>query len=241
MRIENFKILAKKQKYYVVWEGNTPGIYMSWEDCQLQIKGHPTAKYKSFDSLAEAEFAQKRNYYEFVKKSVKTVSNSNESKENILKDSISVDAACSGNPGKGGYGILMRVPEKKYQKTFSEGFRLTTNNRMELLAVIEALEKLKNPEENVHVFTDSKYVADAINQNWIFGWIKKGFKNVKNPDLWQRFIPLFRKHKIEFHWIKGHAGHPENEICDQLAVKASQSSNLKIDAFFENQKEGGLF
>lgn len=158
-----------------------------------------------------------------------------------MKIEIYTDGACSGNPGKGGYGILMRVPEKKYQKTFSEGFRLTTNNRMELLAVIEALEKLKNPENDVHVFTDSKYVADAINQNWIFGWIKKGFKNVKNPDLWHRFVPLFRKHKIEFHWIKGHAGHPENETCDQLAVKASQSENLKIDAFFENQKEGGLF
>ena len=158
-----------------------------------------------------------------------------------MKIEIYTDGACSGNPGKGGYGILMRVPEKKYQKTFSEGFRLTTNNRMELLAVIEALEKLKNPEENVHVFTDSKYVADAINQNWIFGWIKKSFKNVKNPDLWQRFVPLFRKHTIEFHWIKGHAGHPENELCDELAVKASQSSNLKIDTFFENQKEGGLF
>lgn len=158
-----------------------------------------------------------------------------------MKIEIYTDGACSGNPGKGGYGILMRVPEKKYQKTFSEGFRLTTNNRMELLAVIEALEKLKNPENDVHIFTDSKYVADAINQNWIFGWIKKGFKNVKNPDLWQRFVPLFRKHKVQFHWIKGHAGHPENEICDQLAVKASQSENLKTDAFFENQKEGGLF
>ena len=106
-----------------------------------------------------------------------------------MKIEIYTDGACSGNPGKGGYGILMRVPEKNYQKTFSEGFRLTTNNRMELLAVIVALEKLKNSEENVHIFTDSKYVADAINQNWIFGWIKKKFKNVKNPDLWQRLIP----------------------------------------------------
>lgn len=158
-----------------------------------------------------------------------------------MKIEIFTDGACSGNPGKGGWGVLMRVSEKNYQKTFSEGYRMTTNNRMELLAVIEALEKLKNPEQEVHVFTDSKYVADAINQNWIYGWIKKGFKNVKNPDLWQRFIPLYKKHKIEFHWIKGHNGHPENEKCDELAVQASQSVHLKIDTFFEAQKNDGLF
>lgn len=158
-----------------------------------------------------------------------------------MRIEIFTDGACSGNPGKGGFGILMRVTEKNYQKTFSEGYRLTTNNRMELLAVIVALEKLKNPEEDVHIFTDSKYVADAINQNWIFGWVKKGFKNVKNPDLWQRFLKIYKIHQVKFHWIKGHAGHPENEICDQLAVKASQKPTLLIDSFFENLKEGGLF
>lgn len=158
-----------------------------------------------------------------------------------MRIEIFTDGACSGNPGKGGYGILMRVPEKNYEKTFSEGFKLTTNNRMELLAVIEALEKLKSPEDEVHIYTDSKYVADAINQNWIYGWIKKGFKNVKNPDLWQRFIPLYRKHKIQVHWIKGHNGHPDNEICDVLAVKATQSETLTSDTYFESQKDGGLF
>lgn len=154
MRIENFKILAKKQKYYVVWEGNTPGIYMSWEDCQLQIKGHPTAKYKSFDSLAEAEFAQKRNYYEFVKKSVKTVSNSNESKENILKDSISVDAACSGNPGTMEYQCVETHTGKLifHQGPFNQG----TNNIGEFLALVHALamlQKLKN--DHTAIYTDS--------------------------------------------------------------------------------------
>ena len=158
-----------------------------------------------------------------------------------LRIEIYTDGACSGNPGKGGYGIVMKVPEKNYEKRFSKGFRLTTNNRMELLAVIVALEKLKSTENDIHIYTDSKYVADAINQKWIFGWIKKGFKNVKNPDLWKRLVPLIKAHKITFHWIKGHAGHPENEICDQLAVKASQSENLLVDEFFEQQKEGGLF
>lgn len=158
-----------------------------------------------------------------------------------LKIEIFTDGACSGNPGKGGYGILMRVPEKNYQKTFSKGFRKTTNNRMELLAVIVALEKLKSTENDIHIFTDSKYVSDAINQKWIFGWVKKGFAKVKNPDLWKRFYPLFKLHNPTFHWIKGHAGHPENEICDQLAVKAYQSENLETDHYFENPDDGGLF
>ena len=158
-----------------------------------------------------------------------------------MKIEIYTDGACSGNPGKGGYGILMRVPEKNYQKTYSKGFRKTTNNRMELLAVIVALEKLKSPENDIHIYTDSKYVSDAINQKWIFGWVKKGFAKVKNPDLWKRLYPLFKLHNPTFHWIKGHSGHPENEICDQLAVKAAQSENLEIDSYFEDPEEGGLF
>lgn len=158
-----------------------------------------------------------------------------------MKIEIFTDGACSGNPGKGGYGILMRVPEKNYQKTFSKGYRKTTNNRMELLAVIVALEKLKSADNDIHIFTDSKYVSEAINQKWIFGWVKKDFAKVKNPDLWKRFYPLFKTHNPNFHWIKGHSGHPENEICDQLAVKASQAENLEIDKFFENPEDSGLF
>ena len=112
---------------------------------------------------------------------------------------------------------------------------------MELLAVIDALTKLKNPEQDVHIYTDSKYVSDAINKKWILGWIRKGWKNVKNPDLWQQLSVLLKIHTTTFHWIKGHAGHPENEICDRLAVEAAQSKNLHADTFFENQKKNGLF
>lgn len=158
-----------------------------------------------------------------------------------LRIEIYTDGACSGNPGKGGYGIVMKVPEKNYEKRYAQGFRLTTNNRMELLAVITALEKLKSTDNDIHIFTDSKYVSDAINQKWIFGWIKKGFKNVKNPDLWKRMVPLIKAHKTTFHWVKGHAGHLENEICDQLAVKAAQTEPLLVDEFFEKQQYGGLF
>ncbi len=158
-----------------------------------------------------------------------------------LKIEIFTDGACSGNPGPGGYGILMRVPEKNYQKTYAKGFRKTTNNRMELMAVIVALGNLKTSDNEVHIYTDSKYVADAINQKWIYGWIKRGWKNVKNPDLWKAFYKLFQLHQPQFHWIKGHAGHRENEICDQLAVAASKSVNLAVDTFFENPPDGGLF
>lgn len=158
-----------------------------------------------------------------------------------MRIEIYTDGACSGNPGKGGYGIVMKVPEKNYEKRYSAGFRLTTNNRMELLAVIVALEKLKSTENDIHIFTDSKYVVDAIQKKWLQSWVKIGFKNKKNPDLWQRILPLLKTHETTFHWVKGHAGHLENEICDQLAVKAAQSEPLQIDEYFENLKEGGLF
>ena len=158
-----------------------------------------------------------------------------------MRIEIFTDGACSGNPGKGGYGIVMKVPEKNYEKRYSAGFRLTTNNRMELLAVIVALEKLKSTENDIHIFTDSKYVVDAIEKKWLQSWVKIGFNNKKNPDLWRRILPLLKSHKTTFHWVKGHAGHLENEICDQLAVKAAQTEPLQIDEFFENLKNDGLF
>lgn len=158
-----------------------------------------------------------------------------------MRIDIYTDGACSGNPGRGGYGIVMKVPEKNYEKRYSQGFRRTTNNRMELLAVIVALEKLKSSENDIHIFTDSKYVVDAIQKKWLQSWVKIGFKNKKNPDLWKRIIPVLNAHQPTFHWIKGHAGHFENEICDQLAVKAAQTEPLMIDDYFENQPKGGLF
>jgi len=118
-------------------------------------------------------------------------------------------------------------------KELSAGFRKTTNNRMELLAVIVALEKLKFENSIVDVYTDSKYVSDAINLDWISGWQKRKFKKVKNVDLWERLIELLSKHKVNFHWVKGHAGIPENEVCDKLAVKASFEDDLQIDEEYE--------
>jgi ribonuclease HI len=144
---------------------------------------------------------------------------------------VYTDGASSGNPGPGGYGIIMR--SGKYEKEFSEGFRRTTNNRMELLAVIVALEQIKIENADVRVFSDSKYVIDAIQKGWVFGWEKKGYAGKKNPDLWRRFLKVFRKHKVHFVWVKGHASHPENERCDALAVAASKGSGLEIDREYE--------
>jgi len=144
---------------------------------------------------------------------------------------IFTDGASSGNPGPGGYGAILR--SGKYYKELSEGFRKTTNNRMELLAVIKALEALKNPNQTVTIYSDSKYVIDAIEKRWLQGWLAKGFKDKKNKDLWLRYLDVSKLHQINFSWVRGHNGHPENERCDELAVAASKQQNLLIDSVFE--------
>lgn len=145
------------------------------------------------------------------------------------KIEIFTDGSSSPNPGRGGYGIIMRYGDK--EKEYSKGFRLTTNNRMELLAVIDALQKLKRYDIPVIVYSDSKYVIDSITKGWIFNWVKTGFKGKKNEDLWRRYIELHSKFDIEFSWVKGHAGHPENERCDILATSAIYGN---IDTIYES-------
>ena len=143
------------------------------------------------------------------------------------------DGASSGNPGPGGYGAILRSGQ--HYKELSAGYRKTTNNRMELLAVIKGLEALKNPNQQVTIYSDSKYVIDSIEKKWLQGWVKKGFAGKKNKDLWMRYLEVSRIHQIKFVWVKGHAGHPENERCDQLAVAASKQKDLLIDAVFETE------
>ena len=150
---------------------------------------------------------------------------------------IYTDGAAKGNPGNGGYGVVMEMVGTNYKKEFYEGFRHTTNNRMELLAVIVGLEKLRNPNMKVLVISDSKYVVDAVEKKWVFGWEKKNFAGKKNPDLWMRFLKIYRKHQVDFKWIKGHNNHPQNERCDQLAVMASGLPNLSVDTFYENEEK----
>jgi len=145
------------------------------------------------------------------------------------------DGACRGNPGPGGYGAILRYGN--HEKELSEGFRKTTNNRMELMAVIKGLEALKKDNLNIVVVSDSEYVVNAIKKGWLLNWEKKGWKKVKNVDLWKQFIGLYKKHHITFEWIRGHAGHPENERCDVLAVQAASERKLLIDHEYEaNQK-----
>jgi ribonuclease HI len=141
-----------------------------------------------------------------------------------MKVEIYTDGSAKGNPGRGGYGVLMRF--KGNIREISEGFRMTTNNRMELLAVIVALESLKSDQYPIHVYSDSKYVVDSISKGWIFNWQRSGFKGKKNKDLWQRYLKLHPKYNLVFHWVKGHAGHPDNE-----------RNHLLIDQAFENQRE----
>lgn len=144
---------------------------------------------------------------------------------------IYTDGAAKGNPGRGGYGTILRFGDK--EKEISQGFRMTTNNRMELLAVIVGLEAIKKPKWNVKVVSDSKYVVDAVSKGWLDGWVKKDFKGKKNRDLWERYLKVASKHNVKFEWIKGHAGHPENERCDALAVNAAEGNNLLVDEVFE--------
>lgn len=150
---------------------------------------------------------------------------------------IYTDGAAKGNPGNGGYGVVMELVGSNYKKEFYEGFRYTTNNRMELLAVIVGLEKITKPDMKVLVISDSKYVVDAVEKKWVFGWEKKGFKDKKNPDLWMRFLKIYRQHQVDFKWIKGHNNHPQNERCDELAVMASGLPNLSVDAFYEKEED----
>ncbi|GET30267.1 ribonuclease HI [Prolixibacter sp. SD074] len=149
-------------------------------------------------------------------------------KPNII---VYTDGASRGNPGPGGYGVILQ--SGRHQKELSEGFRLTTNNRMELLAVIVALEALKVEGSKVTIYTDSKYVADAVEKGWVFSWAKKRFKGKKNPDLWIRFLNIYPKHQVRFVWVKGHANNPGNERCDELAVEAALQPNLKEDAGYQ--------
>ena len=143
------------------------------------------------------------------------------------------DGSALGNPGPGGYGLILEWVGKNYIKEVSEGFRHTTNNRMELLAVIVGLELLKQKPLNVLVVSDSKYVVDAVSKKWVTTWQKKNFKDKKNPDLWKRYLKISKEHRVQMQWVKGHNEHPQNERCDALAVQAAKGATLAVDINYE--------
>lgn len=157
-----------------------------------------------------------------------------------MRIDIFTDGSCQPtNPNKGGYGAIIRY-EDGYEEELTRAFRFTTNNRMELLAVINSLEKIIFDHEglsfdyDIHVYSDSKYVVDAVNKNWLEKWSKKNWSNVKNPDLWKMFLNVYDELNPTMHWVKGHSGHIENERCDVMADKAALSGNYEIDTFYEN-------
>ena len=150
---------------------------------------------------------------------------------------VYTDGSSRGNPGPGGYGIVMEQKGSNYFKEFSEGFRKTTNNRMELLAVVEALKKIKKDNQKIIVYTDSKYVVNSVEKKWVFAWQKNNFKKKKNIDLWLEFLKEYKKHSVKLKWIKGHNNHPQNERCDSLAVEASKKEMLLIDKGYEQQDQ----
>ena len=144
---------------------------------------------------------------------------------------IYTDGSAKGNPGNGGYGVVMMSGD--HRKELNQGFKLTTNNRMELLAVIIAIESVKKEGSEITIFSDSKYVVDAVEKKWVFGWEKKGFKGKKNPDLWKRFLKIYPRNNVTFQWVRGHDGNVLNERCDTLAVDAATGTILLNDSAFE--------
>lgn len=149
--------------------------------------------------------------------------------ENIIK--IYTDGAARGNPGRGGYGAILMFG--KYYKELSQGYTHTTNNRMELMAVIAALEALKKENLDIQIYSDSTYVVKAVKEKWLDKWIRTGFKGgIKNQDLWMRYYKLSRNHKIQFFWVKGHSTNPYNNRCDELATAAADGGNLITDTGF---------
>jgi ribonuclease HI len=151
----------------------------------------------------------------------------------MARITIYTDGASRGNPGPGGYGVVLMSGD--HRKELSAGYRYTTNNRMELLSVIVALEGLKGTGHQVLIYSDSKYVVDAVEKKWVFSWQKKGFKGKKNEDLWQRFLRVYPKQDVRFKWVKGHDGNVHNERCDVLAVEAALGGDLRIDGVFERE------
>jgi len=234
---------SKKKKFYVVWSGVEPGIYGSWNECKLQIDGYPGAQYKGFYDRVSAEEAYANEYVQTFEGSKSKASVVVETDHSELlqcgKIVIYTDGSALSNPGPGGYGAVLLDGENRAE--LSGGFRLTTNNRMEMLAGITALAYLQEKSDIV-LFTDSKYIVDSVNKGWAKRWKSKGWRRNKdqyaeNRDLWAKMLDLIDFHNVEFRWVKGHAGIPENERCDELATNESGNSPKAIDTYFESEKQ----
>ena len=228
------------KKFYAVRRGRRTGIFTEWfgsEGAQAQVKGFPGAQYRGFPSRAEAQAFLEEN----PRSADAATAHAPSSAENGASVVVFTDGGAIGNPGPGGYGVVILRPEGERQE-LSGGYRRTTNNRMELMACIMALEHL-DTELPITLYSDSRYMVDAINKKWVFGWQKRGWKKAdgqpaKNSDLWQRLLKRLEAVQVTFHWVKGHAGQEWNERCDQLAGQAMAQTNLPADTVYESGMAG---
>lgn len=229
--------MAKKKKFYSVAAGRKTGIFTTWGEAEAQVKGYPGAKYKSFPSREEAENWLREPVYDSEKR--KPAVNKGTPKYTGHPDNaiiIHTDGGAINNPGPGGYGVVIENGDD--YRELSGGFKMTTNNRMELMACIVALETVGQTTQTVILYSDSSYVVNGISKGWATGWRKKGWKKADgkpaiNPDLWSRLLDCIDNLDITFRWVKGHAGHPLNERCDRLAVAAAKGRDLPIDDGYE--------
>ena len=228
--------MAVKKKFYAIAVGAQPGVYDNWPAAHAQVRGFPGAKYKGFPTRREAELwldnpgqAPTAANRKAAKKGDQAATDTSPKPGEV---SIYTDGGARFNPGPGGYGVVQIYNGET--KELSGGYRHTTNNRMELMGCIIALRNLEYRDQPVTLYSDSQYVVNGINKGWAKGWRKRGWikadkQPAVNPDLWAELLELIDGLDITFRWVKGHAGHPQNERCDELAVAWSGKSNLPVD------------
>jgi len=223
-----------KKKFYAIAKGKKPGIYTDWPTAEAQVKGFGGARFKGFPSRAQAEAWLKDPGTPAKKGSSKKKKVQAYKKPKLSADCIEIytDGGAIGNPGPGGYGAV--IVDNGEKKELHGGYRHTTNNRMELMACIKGISALPQTDRPVALFSDSSYVVNGISKGWAKGWRKRGWKKSDgnpaiNPDLWAQLLELTENLKISFYWVKGHAGHPLNERCDELAVQSARGNELIED------------
>ena len=228
-----------KKKFYAVAVGRQTGIFTDWTAAEKQVKGFPGARYKSFLSKADAEKWLQDPVY-----SKKKLSPDRAAQKDVDPDKngadivIYTDGGCSNNPGPGGYGAVIVAAGRQVE--VSGGYRLTTNNRMEMMAAIVALRRFETSTESIQLYSDSSYLVNGIKKSWVVKWQRNGWKrsdggDVLNIDLWQELIRLTAKGNVRFQWVKGHAGNALNERCDQLAVNSARKEGLPVDYGYEKK------
>ncbi|MFT5701771.1 MAG: ribonuclease HI [Desulforhopalus sp.] len=228
-----------KKKFYAVAVGRTKGVYTAWASAEQQVKGFAGAKFKSFPTEKEAISWMESPVYE--KKAGKTVEQKPAAIFNFGKDNIVIytDGGSINNPGPGGYGAVVEIDGERQE--YSGGFRLTTNNRMEMMAALVALKEVGETKRKIHLVSDSSYLVNGVQKGWARKWRSKAWKksdgqDAVNIDLWQALLDLIEVVDVTFHWVKGHAGHELNERCDQLAVAAARNTPTAIDTGYETSE-----